>query len=208
MARKLLAAIALLATGCATSFHSINHESLDYSRADSSGVALQYKYNVLDESGNTYYANKAREQGLSLVAVKLRNNTPRDITVRDNVDFYVGNNQVQPAGAASMASVHQPVGIYSLYLLLMLINGYKTEVTCDGYGYCQEDKSFIPIGVIIGPLVTLINVAMASSSNDGLLKEATENDILAKTIKPGQSASGYLVLRDAGQSPITARVKN
>jgi hypothetical protein len=209
MPKKLLAALALLASGCASTFHPINHEAVEYTRgpADSSGLAVQYHYNVLDESGNSLYATKAREQGLSMVAVKIKNNTGREVGMRD-VDFYTGNNVVTPANPATMASVRQRSGLYTLYLLMMLVNGYKTEVTCSGYGGCQEETSFIPIGVIIGPVVMLINVAMAATANDALVKEATDNSILDKTLKPGETASGYLILRDAGQAPISARVRN
>ncbi len=72
---------------------------------------------------------------------------------------------------------------------------------------CTQDQSFIPIGIIVGPLLTLINVMVSSSANDAFVKDVSDNNVYGKALKPGEEITGFLVFRDAGTAPITARLK-
>ena len=195
--------------GCATTFKPMRQDASDYdSPRDTSGVEVKYMFNPLGASGNTFYAEKARSQGVDVVAVKLTNNTGREIDVKRDLDFYVGNTLATPQNpAASLASVRQRSGSYAWWLLLMLVNGYKTEVRCDSYSGCSEDTQFIPIGIILGPVIAFGNMGVAASANGAIIKEIDGKDASRQVLKPGQSYEGYLVFDDIGKAAITARLK-
>lgn len=200
---------ALFFVGCATTFKPMRQDAYDYdSPRDTSGIEVKYMFNPLGASGNSFYAQKARGEGVDVVAVKLTNNTDREINVKRDLDFYVGNTEASPQDpAASLATVRQRTGGYAWWLLLMLVNGFKYEVTCDSYNGCREDTQFIPIGIILGPVIAFGNMGVAASANGAVIKEIDSKDASRQVLKPGQSYEGYLVFENIGKAAITARLK-
>jgi hypothetical protein len=205
---RYLAVFAFLFIGCASGFRPMRQDTYEYeSPRDTTGVQVKYMYNVLGETGNTLYSEKARSQGVDVVAVKVTNNTDRELDVKRDVDFYVGGNQASPQRPeAALANVRQRTGLYAWWFLLALVNGKKTEVTCD-FNRCDEDETFIPIGIIIGPAIALTNMGIASSANGAIIKEISDKDVSRRTLKPGESYEGYLVFENIGKAALTAKVR-
>lgn len=54
--------------------------------------------------------------------------------------------------------------------------------------------SSFPIGLIIGPAIALGNVIGAASANANMLKELTADNIMGKTVEPGQTVTGLMAL--------------
>lgn len=201
---------ALLFGGCASSMRPMQKDAYTYerSRDTATGLAYEYKFNVLEETGNDVYAEKAREHGVDIAAVKVTNHTDKEIDVHNDLDIYVGGAQRSPTSPkVALLNVRQRTGLYCLYLLMLPVNGYKTEVTCDGYNGCSQSSSFFPIGIILGPLLTLINTVMASTANEGVMKEISDNNLDGMKIKPGATATGYLVFFGAGSGALQIKLR-
>lgn len=201
-------AAAVLFAGCATSYRPIHRDTMQYHKTgEGTEVEIAYKHNVLSESDNPRYDMKARVAGVSVVAVKIKNNSAKPLNTRD-LEFLVGGTQSIPADAArAIAPVRQRTGLYFLYLLMSPLMLYKAETTCE-FGSCQqENKVVFPIGLVLGGGLTLLNAGMSSASNGALHKEIGGNDLYGKTIEAGQEVSGYLVFRDVGNGPVSARLR-
>src|SRR5689334_17859159 len=115
----ILAAIIL--SGCAASYTPIVPEARkytdSYSSADSS-ISYAYKYDVLSIRGNKRYSRKEKKAGLSVLSVRIQNNTNSVVKFSD-LKIYLGNREVIPVdNLAAANNIKQSVLPYLLYCLL------------------------------------------------------------------------------------------
>ena len=177
-------------------FRSYDSHNLD------DGVSLSYKYDVLREKGNRKYATKEDNKNIRIVAVKLTNNTDSTINVRD-ITFYSGLNPVIPMDPLAIKnSIKQIVPAYLPYLLLTFVNLYVTK-TEDGVPTTDTYR----IGLILGPGITIGNMAVAGSANENMLMELNDYYILNKDIHKGETVYGIIGLKAMGYSPLTVKKK-
>ena len=199
ISKFLTLTIAVMLTGCAATYRPINPTNLNYNSHDlQDGVGLSYKYDVLREKGNKKYAKKEDKKGVKLVAVKVTNNTDSVINVGKDVAFFSGNSQIFPMEPMAIKeSIKQIVPGYLPYLLLtfLQLNIYQGN-SVDSY----------PIGVVVGPAITIGNMAMAGSANKNLLNELYEYNILSRDIQKGETVYGIIGVRDMGYSPLTVKM--
>jgi hypothetical protein len=198
--RNLILTFALILTGCAASYRPIDPPSLNYdSHVFQDGIGLSYKYDVLREKGNKKYAKKEDKKGLKLIAVKITNNTDSVINVGTDIAFYIGQNQIFPLEPLAIKeTIKQIVPGYLPYLLLSFTNLYVSN------GY--STKTF-PIGLILGPALTIGNMTLAGSSNKNLLNELYEYDIFNRNIQSGETLYGMIGVRYIGYSPINVTIR-
>ncbi|MCD6025314.1 MAG: hypothetical protein K0Q91_2230 [Fibrobacteria bacterium] len=198
-------AIALLLAGCASAFKPVHREALDYvPAADSAGLPLQYRVDVLDESSNVHYAEMARLYGFRFMAVKVTNTRDRPLSLKTDVTYHAGDRTLRPLSIDStLPLLRQKTGAYAFYLLLMPVNVQKKELKCDGYG-CGE-SAFIPVGLILGPVFALWNMAVSSGANNAFAEEFAGNDLSGKVLRPGERATGYLAFHDTATAPLSIR---
>jgi len=196
MGKAPLLLAGILLAGCASSFKSIDAQKLGYkSFADTSGLAIQYNLEPLFESGNRKYAHKAEKMGLTIAAVKVKNTSDREIQIgKDGSAAILGPDAASVEARQAIARNRQLTGLYALFLLGMPINIYGTKTSCDDYS-CSDEFLFIPVGIIIGPVLTLINCLISSNANTRFHDEIGKNDLLGRTLKPGEEAAGYLVYK-------------
>lgn len=211
MPRILLCLSALFSLmACAKSYYAIEKDGLNYtSGAGSPGVEFKYKLQALQATGNPGYAARASQYGVDVTAVKIRNTSDRPFIIGEDVEYLEESTTIKPIPAKKAAAVlNQGVGGYALWLLLMPINGFTSSTSCDGFSGCETDTNIIPIGLIAGPIIALINMVRASDANTEMAKDLESGDLMGKTLQPGEEAKGYLVFRRLEDRVLAARLKN
>ncbi len=182
----LLIAIALL-TSCASGYKMIQPKSINYvSTNESDGVNLEYKYDLLRKK----YKKKEVTKGVKLVAVKITNNSGKDLTFgrdailtyEDGTEIYVLENE------KVFKTLKQHPATYLFYLLLSPVNLY-TSSTSNGR---TEQTSSTPIGLVLGPGIAGGNMIAASSANKKFKDEMLEYNINGTVIKNGETTYGLI----------------
>lgn len=197
--------IAIFLTSCASSYRSINPPSTNYSSHDlQDGISISYQYDVLRSVGNKKYAKKEQKRGVRLIAIKVTNNTDSTINIGRDVTFYSGQNEILPMQPfATKEALKQQPALYLLYLLTTPAKLYVTKTNSNGTG--TETETY-PIGYVMGPGLTVGNMAMASSSNNKMLNELITYDILNKDVKKGETIYGLIGIRSYGYNPISLKL--
>ncbi len=179
--------------GCAVSYNRIDPDKITYSSfAEKDSIEFWYRYDVLNMSGNRRYDKKADKLGIQVVAVKITNNTNRNLNFSRDLRISTHWGSLMPLDAEYVSSqVKQPVLPYLLYSLL-----YYYEQECQGTN-C-ETTTFIPFGIAISGG----NIAMAISANKNFAKNMVENNLLITDIAPGETKYGLIALRDSNFQPL------
>src|SRR5829696_657563 len=181
----------IILSGCAASYTPIKPEARKYTsayNAPDSSISYAYKYDVLSLMGNKRYSKRERKAGLSVLSVRIQNNTDSAIA-GSNLKVFVGNNQVIPVSNQVAANnLKQTVWPYLFYALLnlRLSQGVKID-----NGRIEEEFIIIPIGIPIA----VGNMIGAGSANVNLRKEFMQYDIMNKSIKPHETTYGIIVLQ-------------
>ncbi|MCB0492851.1 MAG: hypothetical protein KDC93_10590 [Cyclobacteriaceae bacterium] len=190
----LLATIFLFS--CASSYKPILPQQMTYTSLEGNeGIGYSYRYNVLRETGNKKYANKEEKKALKLVALQIKNNTNGDIRLKEHAKFYMGDNMVLPIEPAQLHQQVKQIG--ALYMLWSLL--FLNITNCDK-GECSNIP--IPIGLAGG----LMNWSVASKANKNFMTELITNNILDKTIAPGETVTGLIGLSADASLPIEIRI--
>lgn len=198
----LLLAITILLSSCASGYKTINPNTLNYrSNSIDQQVLLEYKYELLDKK----YKKKELAKGVRLVAVKISNNSNKDLifgkdvklTYDDGSSIYVmENDQV-------FTSLKQNAASYLWYLLLTPLNLYTTDNT-NGF---QTETSSTPIGLVIGPGLTVGNMVAVGTANKKFQNDLTTHDLYGMVIKKGQTVSGLIGIRSDDYNSIKIKVE-
>lgn len=190
----------ILLSGCASGFRSISPESFNFQSENSTkNVKLAYSYNVLQERGNSKYARRELKTENHIVAIKIKNNSGKDLVFNEDVKLLSNNNpaMIVPPEIA-FEEVKQSVPIYLLYLLLtpakLTINENDVE------------KSSFPLGFILGPAISGGNMIIAGGANGKFKEELTTYNLLGKNIKNGETAYGLIAIKSLGYNPLTLQI--
>ena len=183
----LLIGISLLSS-CASGYKMIEPENINYiSSNETNNVVFQYKYDLLENK----YAKKELKKEVKLVAIKITNNSGKDImfgkeaklTYENGQEIYVmDNDKVYKLLKQSPAS-------YLWYLLLTPVNLYTSKPSPNGY---QQETSSTPIGLILGPGLAGGNMIVASSANNKFKEELFEYNMIGTVIKNGETKYGLI----------------
>ncbi|MBC5992659.1 hypothetical protein [Pontibacter cellulosilyticus] len=200
----LFAGLGLLLSSCASSYHSIRPERINYhAKVESNNVELQYKYDVLAEAGNKKYAKKEKKSLVQVVAVKYTNNTDRVIDLSQDVKLLSGANQFTPmTPELAHRQLKQGVPIYLLYLLLTPAKLITEEEYVNGRMVSQNS---FPIGVVLGPGLTIFNIVRSASANKEMLEELQRYSIINRKVMPGETVYGLIPIANSGYNPITIK---
>jgi hypothetical protein len=198
--QTLLLIFALIASGCASSYKAINPPRLNYSAHDLQvGISLSYKYDVLREKGNKKFSRKEDNKRIKLIAVRITNHTDSVVNVARDLVFYSGNEQIFPMEPMAIKNtLRQIVPAYLPYLLLSFLNLHV---------YDEKSVKTYRIGLLLGPGLTIGNMAVAGSANNQMLTELMEYNIIDKDIPAGRTIYGLIGIRDAGYDPITVKLR-
>jgi len=183
---------------CASTYKPINPPLNYYSTKElQDGISLSYKYEVLREYGNKKYAKKEFKKGLKVVAVKITNNTDTTIFIGQDVGIYSGENQLRLIDPMAIKNtIKQSVVAYLPYLLLSFLTlNVTTETSSDTY----------PIGLAIGPGITIGNMAVSSSANNRLFDELVKYNLINKAVASGETVYGIIGIQTNQFLPLTMR---
>ncbi|GAA3956279.1 hypothetical protein [Hymenobacter algoricola] len=201
----LLAAATLLTTGCAGSYTPIRANRINtFSSvsAPNSPVEFSYQYSALMINGrNKKYNKKERKRGYQTVAVRIKNNTANDLNFSRDLELYFGDRPVMPVPAIQAANdLKQGVWIYLLYTPLAGTLGGSTD-----------PRTGIVTGGTIFPWglgVAAGNILGASQANKNLRMEFVTSEMVNKTIRPGETLSGIISLREMNVAPLHLVLRN
>jgi hypothetical protein len=186
----------LILSSCASTYKSLRPTSSYYGNTEeSNGVIFSYKHGVLTESGNKKYAKREASKAIKIVSVKIINNSNNDLIIGQNAKFYSGNSELRLIEPITLhRQLKQGVPIYLLYLLLTPVKFYSSS----SKGSVNET----PIGLGLGPGISIGNMAVAGSANQNFLEELTKFDLINKKILPGQTVFGLIGVNDIGYNPV------
>ncbi len=165
-------------SSCASNYHRISPNQLYYtSKNENNGVSLSYKYNVL----NKKYAKKEEKNGILLVAVKITNNSPKDIVFGEDIKLVYdnGNEVFIPQNKEVFKSLKQHPAYYLLYLLLTPMQ-------------LITNNSQTPIGLVVGPGVAGGNLLLAASANKKFKSELFTYNLHGVVIRQGETKFGLI----------------
>lgn len=189
-----------LATNCAKRYHTISPETLNYSsNYNVDSIDMSYRYGVLRERGNNRLAKKEDKRGMRIVAVKITNNTAENIEFGKNYDFYNGATRlslISPELAHS--TIKQNTLTYLPYLLLTFL---QLNITKD------NSTSSYPIGLVVGPGITIGNMLVAGGANRNFQDELRKYNLTNGIVKPGETKYGIISIDGSSYDPLVIKKK-
>ena len=185
----LLAVISL--TSCASGYKSIQPRTINFISTNvEKDIKLEYKYDLLHKK----YAKKEIKKGVRVVALKITNNTEEDVMFgRDIKLSYANGNEVfVMENERVYRSLKQHPVTYLLYLLLTPMNFTTSSTNSRGE---TINESNTPIGLVIGPGLTLGNMLVASSANKNFKSDLTVYNLNGTVIKAGETKYGLIGIK-------------
>ncbi len=176
---------------CAFKYNSVlvNDNGMS-SKSWEDDVFLEYQRDILMAHGNHRYAEKQKKKNISVVAVKITNDSYETMELGKTYRLLADGQPVKVLSPYETASkIKQKKGIYLLYLLMTPINGQN---------YYNGSSTFIPVGVILGPALTLSNTAKAGKANKMFMNDLVYHSIENKEILPGQTIYGLIAVDNYG----------
>jgi hypothetical protein len=173
----------LTLSNCASSYKAINPKSINYiSKSESKNVKLEYKYNLL----NKKYTKKELDEKVSIVAIKITNNSGKDLLFGNNIKLtYENGNEIYiMENDKVFKTIKQNSTPNLLYFLL-------TPLTFTVSATGSEPKSF-PIGYVIGPGLALGNIIVSETANKKFKNEMLEYNINGTLIKKNETKYGLI----------------
>jgi hypothetical protein len=197
---KYIAIIVMAASvgACASRYKKINPEQQIYNSIHTDGgVSFEYKFDVLKKK----YKKKETKKKLKVISVKLTNTSGRDLTVgRDlRVVHQNGNEITLIDNEALYKEIKQSPASYLFYMLLTPVNLYTGSSPTGA-------TSTIPVGLAIGPGITLGNMLTASGANKKLRKELASKSLYGRTVANGETVFGVLAIRSESYDPLQIKV--
>lgn len=195
----IVIAIAGIFCSCASSYKAVHPNKLNYTSPDSSQT-FAYKYGILAQAGNKKYAKKEDKNNIKVIAIRINNNTTQTLKYGYNYKIYSGSREVEILPISTVTkSIQQTVPAYLFYLLLTPATFNVTTET---------SESSTPIGLILGPGLTALNVAIAAKANSNFKKEMETYSIIDKEIKSGDTVYGLIAIQNSDFQPLSIKVIN
>lgn len=189
-------------TSCASGYKMINPSSINYvSTNEVEGVKLEYKYNLLEKK----YAKKEIKKGVRLVAIKITNNSEKNITFGKDVTLtYENDSEVYVLeNENTFRTLKQSPASYLWYLLLTPLSFNVTEVSSNG----RIENSSTPIGLVVGPGLTAGNMIAAGAANNKFKTEMLNYNINGSIIKKGETKHGLIGVRADSYDALKLKVE-
>lgn len=202
---SFLLALALLCSSCASSYKAVKPEAFYYNaQTETDGIAFNYKYDVYGSTGNKKYAKREQKKLVQVVAVKITNNSGRILDATQDIQYYVGQQQVMPVAPEVVHSlIKQSTPSHLLYLLLLPV----TITSTTHVNNIETERNSFPLGLILGPALAGINMIKASTANQKMLQDLKNYSLANRKIMPGETVYGLFGLSNSGYNPISVKVK-
>jgi len=161
-------------------------KSINYiSTNETKKVKLEYKYDLLGKK----YAKKELKKGVKLVAIKITNNSEKDLmfgrdaklTCENGTEIFVMENE------SVFTNLKQSTTSYLWYLLITPMNLYTSE---NGH-----KTSSTPIGLVTAPSLAAVNMITVDTANQKFKTEMLEYNINGTLIKIGETKYGLIGIK-------------
>jgi hypothetical protein len=199
----LLAPVIL--TSCGVSYKPLTLEKLSYQNSAplKENVTVSYVYDVQTATKNKRYAKKERKSGFTAIAVRIKNDSDQPIVLTDDnlIVSVTGGLRKFPLTVATYTDrvmQHPPV-----HLLHALWGPWQFSYWEDGNGNRTSSFKYIPVGAAVG----IINLIIAANGNKRHKEEMSSHQLYGKTVKPGETANGIIILPMPGYEPLTFELK-
>lgn len=195
----------ILLESCASGYKAIEPNSIRYSGTNViDSIRFDYRYNLLSKK----YAKKEIKKRIKVVAIKITNNSSKDLvfgkdvklTQANGTEIYIMDNEYV------YKSLKQSTVSYLWYLLLTPINLYTTSTETTRNGYTRENTNSIPIGLAIGPGLAGGNMIAASSANKKFKQDLLTYNINGTVLKKGETTYGLIGIESAFQGSLSLNV--
>jgi hypothetical protein len=196
-------ASALFLGGCAQSYNRINEDSLQYGRnSNTEVVSYQYSSSVFSDSRNSWYQSKESQGRYQIIGFRFKNTSDKEFNFQSDATLVSGGHELEYFPTTKVThQMIQPKGKFAWWLLLLPLNLTVTQNECDDFG-CSPDVSFFPIGLILGPTVTLFKVVKASSADGNMKKDIDAHDCNKFTLSPGSTGHCFVSVSNIGTKRI------
>lgn len=191
-----LFAAVILFNSCASSYKTVQPHTMSYnSKSVGDDVLFEYRYDLLDKK----YAKKEARNNVRLVAVRITNNSDKELTIGQDLKFaYDGGRKVYVMdNERAFKSLKQNSATYLFYLLLAPVNLYTTKVS----GNEVKTQSY-PIGLAIGPGLSIGNMVAAGSANKKLKGQLQALNVMGLKVAPGKTVSGLICIRSSSYNAL------
>lgn len=195
-----LLVVALLASGCASTFKPMNVSVLPYryTKKVNDSLTVSYSYNIQDATLNKRYGNKERSLGFAAVALRIENQSSVPLTMSRKtfrVESPAGEKSVMSARTYA-SKVKQRVGAHMLHALW---GPWAISWSEDSDGETDVDFIYIPVGLVVG----IGNALRASNANKAHLEVMESYEIWGKEIPPGKVLYGIIPIQARGEEDLT-----
>ena len=197
--RKIFFAISIFSvTSCASNYQPVASQFINFqNEVVENDIIFSFRYDVLKEQGNKKYTKKESTKNIKIVAIKVTNNSSEDFIFGQDKHVYSGNNSISLLEPEFVfTQLRQPVPVYLLYLLLTPMQLTVTK------GGTTNSK---PIGLVIGPGITAINMGVSASANAKFKTELYLTFLNNKTIKAGETVNGLIGIAESGYNPLSLK---
>ncbi|MEY3500469.1 MAG: hypothetical protein RL308_2138, partial [Bacteroidota bacterium] len=191
----------LLLNSCASGYKKIQPKTINFaSRSENNSIVLEYKYDLLEKK----YKKKEMNNGLKVIAVKVTNNSTNDLVFGKDIQLtYENGNELNLLETNVVyKAIKQSPASYLWYLLLSPMQFQTMTTNSNGQ---QQTSSSTPVGLVIGPGLAGGNMIAASSANKNFQSDLTENDIIGKVIKKGETVYGIIGIRSNNYDSIKVK---
>lgn len=181
-----------LLTACASGYHAIKPDTLDYTHGSfEDNLLVEYNPGTL----KGMYADREVKSGVKLIAVKIVNNTQREVIPKRDIKVFSGENEVpfMPLSQFYQATDQNPNKSLK-FLFLTPLNVYTFSQTTDDNRVTSRKFRFYPIGLILAPSLAFGNQAAATKANKKFKEDLHQNDILERQILHGETVYGLIAL--------------
>ena len=194
----LLCIVISTLSNCASGYKMIEPKFINYvSTHETDNVKLEYKYDLLDKK----YAKKELKKGVKLVAVKITNNSEKDVmfgrdaklTYENGTEIFVMENK------KVFTTLKQSPASYLWFLLLTPMNLYTAE---NG-----QQTSSTPIGLAVGPGLAGGNMFAADAANKKFKTEMLKYNIYGTLIKKGETKYGLIGIKSDSFDSLNLKIE-
>ncbi len=186
-------------TSCASGYKMIEPESINYVLSnESDNVKLEYKYDLLQKR----YATKETKKGIKLVALKITNNSDRDLIFGKDLKLtYENGNGIYIMDSNDIyRTLKQNSNSYLLYLILTPMGFYTNDPNGN-----ERIYSIIYLVSVHG--LAAGNMLAASSANKKFETEILEYNINGALIEQGKTTYGLIGIQSDSFDPLKLKIE-
>jgi hypothetical protein len=165
-------------------------------------VTVSYLYDIQTLSRNRRYGKKERKAGYAAVGVKIKNESNQPVQITGSNFVVIANGIERPLIGPEVytSKVKQHPSVHLLHALWG-----PWQYSYQEYGNNQHETSFryLPVGAAVG----LINLIIASTGNIKHEETLKANTIIGRTVEPGHTLNGVILMASPSYEPLTFKMR-